>query len=113
LWNERWGRGPQRCRAYWAGTDLIVAILAGGQTPAERSLQAAGQSALVLQARERLHEMIEGDMRKLVESATGRSVVTVLHAARLEPELSAHIFVLRADDDALIERDTGDSHRAG
>ena len=101
LVREHWGRGPQRCRAYWACTDAIVAILDGGHTPAERALHAAGHSALVLQARERVHELLEDDMRRLVEAQTGRGVVTVLHATRLDPELSAQIFVLRADD-ALV-----------
>lgn len=83
---------------------MIVAILNGGHTPAEHALQAAGHSGLVLQAREHLHEMLEDDMRRLVEAATGRGVATVLHAARLDPEVSAQIFVLRPGEDAPLER---------
>lgn len=103
LWSKHWGRGPQRCRAHWAGPDTIVAILSGGHTPAERSLQAAGHCGLVLEARERLHEILEDEMRQLVEEATGRSVGTVLHATHLEPELSAQVFMLRSAHEALAE----------
>ena len=40
---------------------------------------------------------LEDDVKACVESATGRSVITILSATRLNPDLSAEIFLLEPD----------------
>ena len=94
LYSERWGRGPQRCRAYWAGADILLVLLEDGHNPAERTLRAAGHIQEILGGRHALQRILEDDLCRLVEQATGRRVATVLSATRLEPDLSAEVFLL-------------------
>jgi uncharacterized protein YbcI len=39
------GKGPSRCRSYWAGRDLLVVLLQGGYTVGEQTLFDTGHSA--------------------------------------------------------------------
>ena len=38
LFRERWGRGPRKCRAHWAGPDTVVLVLHDIRTRAEETL---------------------------------------------------------------------------
>lgn len=92
-----WGRGPVQTTASWAGPDTIVVLLQNGHTDAEKSLRAAGHIQQLLEGRQLLALMLEDELRASVESATGRSVVTVLSATRLDPDVSAEIFLLEPE----------------
>jgi uncharacterized protein YbcI len=89
-----WGRGPARISARWAAPDMLVLPLHNGQTEAEKTLRAAGHNEQLLEARRLLQVAIEEELKSIVQRATGRCVLTVLSAARLDPDLSAEIFLL-------------------
>lgn len=89
-----WGRGPVQTTASWAGADTIVVLLQNGHTNAEKSLRAAGHIQQLLEGRQLLALMLEDELRAGVESATGRRVLTVLSATRLDPDVSSEIFLL-------------------
>jgi uncharacterized protein YbcI len=97
LFRDRWGRGPRKCRALWAGPDVLLVLVEGSRTVAEETLRAGGHEDQVLADRLTLQELIEVDLRSLVETATGRSVRTFLSAARVEPDVSAELFLLEPD----------------
>jgi uncharacterized protein YbcI len=92
-----WGRGPVQTTASWAGPDTIVVLLQNGHTDAEKSLRAAGHIQQLLEGRQLLAVMLEDELRAGVESATGRRVLTVLSATRLDPDISAEIFLLEPE----------------
>lgn len=101
---QAWGRGPARICARWAGSDMLVLLLHDGQTEAEKTLRAAGHERQLLQARRLLQAAVEEQLTSIVQRATGRRVLTVLSGVRLDPDLSAEIFLLgeaspRAGDD--------------
>ena len=92
-----WGRGPQKTTARWAGPDVLVVLMVDGHTDAEKTLRADGHVAQLLEGRQLLQLSLEDDVKACVESATGRSVITILSATRLNPDLSAEIFLLEPD----------------
>ena len=103
LVRERWGRGPSRSRAYWAGPDVLLVLLDDAHTDSERTLMGHEHAGDVLAGRRQLAELAEPDLRRIAQSATGRRVRAVLSQSSLEPALSTHVFVFepngRADDD--------------
>lgn len=44
-------RATARCKAYWAGSDMMVVLLAGGFSVAEQTLFEAGRGAAVQESR--------------------------------------------------------------
>jgi uncharacterized protein YbcI len=93
LVRERWGRGPSRSRAYWAGRDALVVLLDDAHTEAELTLIEAGHGAEVVAGRRRLSEIAEADLRRIAASAIGREVEAVLSQTGLEPAITVHTFV--------------------
>ena len=93
LFADRLGRGPRKTRALWADGDALVVLLEIDFTRAEEVLRDGGQVEHVVTARRVLQEMLESDLRAIVEAATGRRVRTVLTSARVDPEVSAEIFL--------------------
>lgn len=92
-----WGRGPVSASAHWAGPDILIVLLQDGHTSQEKALRAAGEVDLVRRGRRLLAEILEEDLKALVRRATGREVITVLSANRLEPDISAEVFLLRSE----------------
>jgi uncharacterized protein YbcI len=94
LVRERWGRGPSRSRAYWAGPDTMLVLLDDAHTESERTLMHQAHGAEVLAGRRLLGELAEPDLRRIMESATGRRVRAVLSQSTLEPPISTIVFLL-------------------
>ncbi len=99
------GKGPSRCKSYWAGRDLLVILLRGGFTVAEQTLFDAGHKQAVQDSQHALQDAMEGRLTKIVEGLTGRTVVGFLSASRQCPDLRAELFLL---DSASAEGSVGD-----
>jgi uncharacterized protein YbcI len=98
VFKRAWGRGPVRTTAQWAGPTSLVVLLENGHTDAERTLRAAGLTRELLAGRQLLALAIEDELKERVERILGRPVQTLLSATRLDPDLSAQIFLLEKDD---------------
>ena len=94
IFRRAWGRGPVRTTARWAGRDMIVVLMENGHNDAEKTLRAAGHIQQLLGGRELLQTIIEGELKAAVELIFGRRVQALLSATRLDPDLSAEVFVL-------------------
>ena len=94
LFRDLLGKGPERCKTYWAGSDTLLIMLDGGYTVAERTLFEAGRGAAVRESRTALQQILASRMKDTVEQLTGRSVVAFLSASHQDPDLSAEFFVL-------------------
>lgn len=94
LFRDFLGKGPERCKTYWAGSDTLLIMLDGGYTVAERTLFEAGRGAAVRESRMALQQILASRMKDTVEQLTGRNVVAFLSASHQDPDLSAEIFVL-------------------
>jgi uncharacterized protein YbcI len=107
VFRRAWGRGPVRTAAHWAGPSALVVLLENGHTDAEKTMRAAGHIQELLGGRHLLQVLIEDDLKTCVERILGRRVETMLSATRLDPDLSAEIFLLGpiegGDADAVAE----------
>jgi len=91
---RNWGRGPAETTAHWAGPNTLVVLLHNGHNEQEKTIRAAGHIKQLLDGRQLLQQIIEDELKAIVENATRREVLTVLSATRLDPDLSAEVFLL-------------------
>jgi uncharacterized protein YbcI len=105
LHREYYGRGPNSVRTIF-GHDHIVTFLEDVQTPLERTLMQAGETAPVVEVRRAFQRAMKERFVAVVEEATGRTVRAFLSEVSLDPDISAEIFVLHgveADPDPAPE----------
>jgi uncharacterized protein YbcI len=93
LFKQYFGRGPTDCRTYLE-PDLVIVVLVGGYTAAERTLFEAGKWHDVRQARLAWQDSMEVRFIDTIEGLTRRSVTAFLSANRQDPDLSVELFVL-------------------
>ena len=93
LVREHFGKGPMQARTIWQD-DVVVSVLRGGFTTAEKTLYQAGRGDVVDTARRAMQDIFERQMKAAVERRTGRRVEAFLSANHHEPDLSVEIFVL-------------------
>jgi uncharacterized protein YbcI len=96
LLREFAGRGPSKCKAHWAGRDLIVVVLQGGFTTAEQTLYEAGQGMAVRDSQHALSDVLEAKMTELVQNTTACKVQAFMSASHQDPDLRALLFVLES-----------------
>lgn len=96
LFRDFLGKGPERCKTFWAGSDMLVVLLGGGYTVAEQTLYDDGKGGAVQDSRHALQMTLEARATEIVEGLTARSVVAFMSASHQDPDLSAEIFVLSA-----------------
>src|SRR5579875_3702854 len=87
------GRGPTNSRTTIDG-DLVVVILEGGFTRAERTLDDSERRDLVLAGRVGLQDAMRNAMIEVVQRVLGRRVRSFMSANDLERDLQSEIFVL-------------------
>ncbi len=98
LLREFAGKGPSRCKAYWAGGDMLVILLGGGFTIAEQTLFDAGRGGSVRDAQHALQDTLEIRMKALVEDLTDRTVLAFMSASHQAPDFRVELFVLEPDE---------------
>ena len=87
------GRGPQSATTFYHG-NVVVSLLSGVLTHAERKLNEANQGESVLQMRHLLQETMGADFKEAVERLTGRRVVAFISGNNLDPDIAAEVFIL-------------------
>jgi len=87
------GRGPTNSRTTIDG-DLVVVLLEGGFTRAERTLDDSERRDLVLAGRAGLQDAMRNAMIEVVQRVLGRRVRSFMSANDLERDLQSEIFVL-------------------
>ena len=93
LVRERWGRGPRRSRAYWAGPDMLVFLLEDAHTAAEQTLVEHGRAIEVVKGRRQLAAIAERDLRQIAEAAADRPVSAVLAQSHVSPDVTTIVFL--------------------
>jgi uncharacterized protein YbcI len=89
----RLGRGPDLVRTTIDG-DLVVCVLEGALTVAERTLANAGREELVTERRVALDRVLDAELSALVSDAVGRPVRSAMSAIDQRTQVHALIFVL-------------------
>jgi uncharacterized protein YbcI len=96
LFKQYFGRGPADCRTYLE-PDLVIVVLVGGYTAAERTLFEAGKWHEVRQARMSWQDSMEVRFIDTIERLTKRKVKAFLSANRQDVELTIELFALERD----------------
>jgi uncharacterized protein YbcI len=97
LHKEYVGRGPTNARTTIDG-ELVVVLLEGGFTRAERTLDDSDQRVLVVAGRIGLQDAMRDAMVEAVERVLGRRVRSFMSANDLERNLQSEVFVLEGPD---------------
>jgi uncharacterized protein YbcI len=94
LVREHFGKGPNQAKTL-LHDDVVVTVLRGGFTQAEKTLYRNGKGDVVDEARRAMQDVFETEMRAAVERITGREVEAFMSANHFEPDASVEIFLLR------------------
>jgi uncharacterized protein YbcI len=106
LFRDFAGKGPSRCKSYWAGRDLLVVLLRGGFTIAEQTLYEGGRGLSVRDSRHALQDTIEARLVEVIEGLTGRRVEAFMSTSHQDPDLQVELFLLEPDASAVtVEAD--------
>jgi uncharacterized protein YbcI len=97
LLKEHYGKGPTKARTYYSG-DLVVVLLSGGFTQAEKTLIEDGRSRAVMDLRAELQEVMNEHYRKVIEEELQRKVVAFMSAAHHDPDYNAELFILAPEE---------------
>jgi len=98
LVREHFGRGPTQAKTI-VHDDVVVTVLRGGYTHAEKRLYEAGKGDVVEHGRRAMQDVFEREMTSAVENLTGREVEAFMSANHHEPDVSVEMFLLRPSSD--------------
>jgi uncharacterized protein YbcI len=93
LLKEHYGKGPTQARTFYSG-DLVVVLLSGGYTQAERTLIEEGRPRVVMELRAQFQEVMNDRFRRVIEEELHRGVIAFMSAAHFDPDYNAEVFVL-------------------
>ena len=96
LVREHFGKGPTQAKTL-LHDDVVVTVLRGGFTQAEKTLYRAGHADVVHESRRAMQDVLEREMRAVVERLTGRRVAAFMSANHHEPDASVEVFLLGRD----------------
>jgi uncharacterized protein YbcI len=97
LMKEFFGRGPTQAKTYYHD-DLVICLMRGGYTRAERTLWEGGRGAAVIQQRMDFQELMRERFAAVIESATGRQVIGFMSGNQQDPDIMCEVFVLTGTD---------------
>lgn len=98
LYKQQFGRGPTAVRSYWAGPDVLVAVLEDTLSPAERNLVRMGEPERLRETRLFFQYASIKEFCQPVERLTGRRVKAFISGTDAEVDgLSVETFVLHPE----------------
>lgn len=106
-YKDQFGRGPQRCRAYFAGRDSVLVVLDGTMSPAERRLTDLGEGDRVRGARAALQRAVQDEVVEAVAGVVGRPVLHAVTGMDVDHDVATELFVISgggAAEDAGVSR---------
>lgn len=96
---EYWGLGPVQAKSYMMD-DLLLIVMRGGMTRAERTMLDFGRQDLVRSFRQTFENEMTQILTGKIEHLTGRKVLTYQSQVLFEPDLVAELFVFESAADA-------------
>lgn len=94
------GKGPTEAKSYLLD-DLLLIVMRGGLTTAEKTMLEFGQADQVRQFRQLFENEMTERLTTMIESLTGRNVVNYQSQVMFDPDIVVEMFVF----DAAGERD--------
>ncbi|HVL94223.1 MAG TPA: DUF2294 domain-containing protein [Solirubrobacteraceae bacterium] len=99
LVREHFGKGPTQAKTV-VHDDMVVTMMRGGFTHAEKTLYRAGKGDVVDEGRRAMQEVFQREMSAAIEQLTGRRVEAFLSANHHDPDITVEMFVLTPGDAA-------------
>ena len=93
LLKEYYGKGPTKARSYHWG-ELVVVLLRGGFTRAEKTLLEEGRARAVIEQRAELQDLMRPRFKRVIEEELNREVIAFMSANHHDPDFNAEIFIL-------------------
>ena len=90
------GKGPTQAKSYLLD-DLLIIVMRGGLTTAEKTMLEFGQPDLVRQFRQLFENEMTERLTGMVEELTGRKVLTYQSQVMFDPDVVVEMFVFDAD----------------
>ena len=105
------GKGPTKAKSYMLD-DLLLIVMRGGMTTAEKTMLDFGQEDLVRQFRQLFENEMTERLTGMVEDITGRKVIGYQSQIIFEPDIVIEIFIFDepAGADARAATGTGQLH---
>jgi uncharacterized protein YbcI len=100
LIKEHYGKGPTGARTFQFG-DLVVVLLSGGYTQAEKTLIASGRQDVVSAQRAAFQDAMYPLFRQVVEEELRRPVIAFMSATHNDPDLNVELFILESESGEL------------
>jgi uncharacterized protein YbcI len=102
LVREHFGRGPTQAKTL-VHDDVVVTVMRGGYTHAEKTLYHAGKGEIVEEGRRAMQDVFEREMTAAVEQLTGREVEAFLSANHHDPDVTVEMFLLKPSGDGRAD----------
>jgi len=87
------GRGPRSASTFYHD-NVVVTLMHGVLTRAEKTLSESNQGEAVNQIRHLFQQTMDAEFHAAVERLTGRRVVAFISGNNLDPDVAAEVFVL-------------------
>lgn len=94
------GKGPTQAKSYFLD-DMLIIVLKGGLTTAEKTMLDFGEEDQVRQFRQNFENQMTDRLTEMIEQLTGRKVVTYQSQIMFSPDRVVEMFVF--DDDVRAE----------
>jgi len=95
------GRGPTKARAT-VNTNVILVVMEDTLTKGEQKLVAAGEQDAVRSMRRTYQDAMRAEAIGMVETVTGRTVISSLSDIDVERNVAAEVFVLEPRPDTGV-----------
>ena len=104
LVREHFGRGPTQAKTL-VHDDVVVTVMRGGYTHAEKTLYQAGKGEIVEEGRRAMQDVFEREMTAAIEQLTGREVEAFLSANHYDPDVTVEMFLLKPSSNGEVAVD--------
>jgi uncharacterized protein YbcI len=104
LVREHFGRGPTQAKTI-VHDDVVVTVMRGGYTHAEKRLYQAGKGDVVEEGRRAMQDVFQREMSAAVSQLTGREVEAFLSANHYDPDVTVEMFLLMPSDNGKAQVD--------
>jgi uncharacterized protein YbcI len=95
-----YGKGPVSARAHFIEEDILVVVMRDPATTAESAMVKAGREEDARRFRLAFQNEYAGELRGIVEGATGRRVANYHSQIMFNPDLLFEMFVFEREGDA-------------
>jgi uncharacterized protein YbcI len=97
---EFFGKGPEQAKSYILD-DILLIVMRGGLTTAEKTMLEFGHPDLVRQFRQLFENEMTGRLTEMVERVTGRKVATYQSQVMFDPHVIVEMFIFDEQADQV------------